>query len=90
MVKTKAYYARGIGFQPLSSVMDYNVFSKVIFGNEQTLGNAPEKILFYGDKVMMGNGSRMYGALIPAVLMHTYMINHHSYLPSLHDWVTGM
>jgi hypothetical protein len=47
-------------------------------------------MLFYGDKLIKGNGSRMYGALVPAVLMYNYMMNHHSHLPSLHDWVTGM
>jgi len=60
---------------------EYAEFSKAIFGEEATLGLNPDNMSSIGDKFQF---------LPLASTIWRYQQYYHSYLPSLHDVVTGM
>lgn len=77
---TQYYYSRGYGILDISGPLEYNEYSKAVFGDEWTLAEDPNLLWTYGGD---------FPILTIGVLMWRYLSSYHSGIPSGHDVMTG-
>jgi len=67
--------------------IEFSEYSRVLFDNETDLGDNPDLLLTYKD--WYGN-EKSFPPLLTALPIWRYMTQFHSYIPSMHEIVTGI